>query len=141
MAKKVYLVALGDYTGDDVLVNKLRQTKRMEQLTGHETLEILGKDEVEGIRVRSKSSGEEKTLSVRGVFVEVGLLPNSGFALDVLQTNPIGEILIDCDTNTGVPGVFAAGDVTSVRDKQVLVAAGEGAKAALRAAEYLVTQR
>ncbi len=58
MAKKVYLVVLGDYTGDDVLVNKLRQTKRMEQLTGHETLEILGKDEVEGIRVRSKSSGE-----------------------------------------------------------------------------------
>ncbi len=80
-------------------------------------------------------------MSVRGVFVEVGLLPNSGFALDVLQTNPIGEILIDCDTNTGVPGVFAAGDVTNVRDKQVLVAAGEGAKAALRAAEYLVTQR
>jgi len=70
-----------------------------------------------------------------------GLLPNTAFVMDVLELNAYGEIVIDCQTRTGVPGVYAAGDVTNVRDKQVLVAAGEGVKAALRAHEYLLAGR
>ncbi|HJM42705.1 MAG TPA: glutaredoxin, partial [Nitrospinota bacterium] len=80
--------------------------------------------------VRSKADGTERTLEVDGVFVEVGLLPNSAFAIDALDVN-----------ETGAPGVFAAGDVTNVKDKQVVVAAGEGAKAALRANEYILAKR
>jgi alkyl hydroperoxide reductase subunit F len=91
--------------------------------------------------VRSRDDHSERTLTIDGVFVEIGLLPNTAFAMDILALNEYGEIVIDCQTQTGVPGVFAAGDVTNVRDKQVLVAAGEGVKAALRAHEYLLVGR
>ena len=83
--------------------------------------------------MQSRADGSERTLDIDGVFVEIGLLPNTAFAMDVLALNDQGEIVVDCQTNTGVPGVFAAGDATNVRDKQVIIAAGEGAKAALRA--------
>jgi alkyl hydroperoxide reductase subunit F len=102
---------------------------------------VLGEQQVTGLRVRSRVDQNERTLSVDGVFVEIGLLPNTAFVMDVLELNTYGEIVIDCQTHTGVPGVFAAGDVTNVQDKQVLVAAGEGVKAALRAHEYLLAGR
>jgi alkyl hydroperoxide reductase subunit F len=78
---------------------------------------------------------------VNAVFVEIGLFPNSSFAVDLLRLNHDGEIVVDCDCRTGVKGVFAAGDVTQVRDKQIVVAAGEGAKAALSAYDYLLSTR
>lgn len=140
-ASKVYLVVRGDYTADDILVDRVTRMDKVEALVHYETLEILGKQQVQGLRVRSRHDGTERTLDINGVFVEIGLLPNTAFAMDVLQLNQHGEILIDCQTSTGVPGVFAAGDATTVRDKQVIIAAGEGAKAALRAHEYLLTRR
>ncbi|MGQ9533382.1 MAG: FAD-dependent oxidoreductase, partial [Desulfotomaculales bacterium] len=76
-------------------------------------------------------------LDVRGVFVEIGSTPNSHIVSDLAELNAVGEIIVDCDGRTQVPGLFAAGDVTSVPDKQVIVAAGEGAKAALSAYRYL----
>ena len=82
-----------------------------------------------------------RQIPVRAVFIEIGLQPNSGFAVDLVRLNRHGEIEVDCECRTGVPGVFAAGDVTQVRDKQIVVAAGEGAKAALSAQEYLLTRR
>jgi alkyl hydroperoxide reductase subunit F len=113
--------------------------EQVEVLLGYETLEILGEQHVSGLRVQSRADGSERTLDINGVFVEIGLLPNTAFAVDVLGLNDQGEIVVDCQTNTGVPGVFAAGDATNVRDKQVIIAAGEGAKAALRAHDYLLT--
>jgi alkyl hydroperoxide reductase subunit F len=115
--------------------------EKMEVLLQYDTLEILGEQQVTGLRVRSREDHSERTLAIDGVFVEIGLLPNTTFAMDVLALNKYGEIIIDCQTRTGVPGVFAAGDVTDVHDKQVLVAAGEGVKAALRAHEYLLAGR
>jgi alkyl hydroperoxide reductase subunit F len=110
-------------------------------LLNYDTLEILGEQQVTGLRVRARDDHSERILTVDGVFVEIGLLPNTAFAMDILALNATGEIVIDCQTHTGVPGVFAAGDVTNVHDKQVLVAAGEGVKAALRAHEYLLAER
>ena len=78
---------------------------------------------------------------MEGVFIEIGLLPNSGLVLDTLKTTRQGEIIIDDICRTGVSGVFACGDVTSVPFKQVIIAAGEGAKAALSAANNLINQR
>ncbi|MFQ5915529.1 MAG: FAD-dependent oxidoreductase [Nitrospinota bacterium] len=141
VAKKVYLLVLKDFSADDVLVDRVHRMENVEILLGHETLEILGEDRVRGVRVGSRADGSERTLEVDGIFVEVGLLPNSSLAMDVLDVNERGEIMIDCQTATGVPGVFAAGDVTTVKDKQVIVAAGEGAKAALRAHEYIMAKR
>ena len=140
-ATKVYVVVRGDYTADDILVDRVTRMDKVEPLVNYETLEILGEQQVQGLRIRSRSDSTERTLAIDGVFVEVGLLPNTAFAMDILQLNQYGEILIDCQTSTGVPGVFAAGDATNVRDKQVIIAAGEGAKAALRANEYLLTRR
>jgi alkyl hydroperoxide reductase subunit F len=138
-ATRVYLIVRSTYTADDILVDRITRMDHMEILLGYETLEILGDQQVSGIRVQSRADCSERTLDINGVFVEIGLLPNTAFAMDVLALNEQGEIIVDCQTNTGVPGVFAAGDATNVRDKQVIIAAGEGAKAALRAHEYLLT--
>jgi len=140
-ATHVYLVVRDTYSADDILVDRVTRMEKMDVLLRYDTLEILGEQQVTGLRVRSRDEHSERTLAVDGVFVEIGLLPNTAFAMDVLELNAYGEIVIDCQTHTGVPGVFAAGDVTNVRDKQVLVAAGEGVKAALRAHEYLLAGR
>jgi len=79
----------------------------------------------------------EKELEVGGVFVEIGLTPNSQFMKGVATLNHLGEIEVNCANETDVPGLFAAGDVTNIPEKQIVVAAGEGAKAALQAYRYL----
>lgn len=140
-ATQVYLVVRSAYSADEVLVDRVTRLDHVEVLLNYDTVEVLGEQHVTGLRVRSRLDQSERTLAVDGVFVEIGLLPNTAFVMDMLELNAAGEIVIDCQTSTGVPGVFAAGDVTHVRDKQVLVAAGEGVKAALRAHEYLLSGR
>jgi alkyl hydroperoxide reductase subunit F len=115
--------------------------KKVEILKGYEALELIGKDQVEGVRIKNRTDDSKSRLDISGIFVEVGLLPNTGFIIDALDVNETGEILVNCQTETGAPGVFAAGDVTNVRDKYIVVAAGEGAKAALRANEYIMSKR
>src|SRR5262249_15927955 len=140
-ATHVYLVVRGTYSADDILVDRVTRMEKMDVLLNYDTLEILGEQQVTGLRVRSRGDHTQPILTVDGVFGEICLLPNTAFAMDVLELNATGEIIIDCQTHTGVSGVFAAGDVTNVPDKQVLVAAGEGVKAALRAYEYLLAGR
>ena len=74
---------------------------------------------------------------LKGVFVEIGLIPNSSAVEGLVQLNKAGEIEVSCSNETGVPGLYAAGDVTNVPEKQIVVAAGEGAKAALQAHKYI----
>jgi len=140
-ATHVYLIVRSMYSADDILVDRVTRMEKVDVLLNYDTLEILGEQQVTGLRVRARDDHSERILAVDGVFVEIGLMPNTAFAMDVLELNATGEIVIDCQTRTGVPGVFAAGDVTNVHDKQVLVAAGEGVKAALRAHEYLLAER
>ncbi len=90
--------------------------------------------------VKIKREGREEMLAVQGVFVEIGLTPNSEFAKG-LEKNERGEIKVNCRNETSVAGVFAAGDVTDVPEKQIIIAAGEGAKAALSAFRYLSRNR
>lgn len=137
IASRIYLASLTPLTGDRILREKVLEAKNVTVLTEHETLEISGKDSVSGIRMRDLKSGTDKELKVEGVFVEIGLIPNSDFARGLLTLNELGEIMVDCLCETGVPGLFAAGDVTNVAAKQIVVAAGEGAKAALQAHQYL----
>ncbi len=82
-------------------------------------------------------SKQEKEFDVGGVFIEIGLIPNSGAVKGVTTLNRLGEVEVNCANETGEPGLFAAGDVTNVPEKQIVVAAGEGAKAALQAHRYL----
>ena len=117
-----------------------REEVDVEEYYGHEILEITGDDMVSGLRIRDRDSGEEKEIDVEGIFVEIGLIPNSGLVEDLVETNDAGEIVVDCDSKTNVDGLFAAGDVTDVPEKQIIIAAGEGAKAALGAYRYLIHQ-
>jgi len=141
IAKKVFVVSRGEWSGDDVLVDKASSAREVKKLVGYEPLEISGGEVVEKLRLRNLKKGTERTLSVDGVFIEVGLSPNSDPLLDLAHTNQRGEVIVDSMGDTGVRGVFAAGDVTATKDKQIVIAAGEGAKAALAAFDYLISQR
>jgi len=140
VARQIYLVSLGDWTGDPILQDKVALAKRVEVLKGHEPVEIHGSTKVEGMTVRNVATGETRRLDVDGVFIEVGVFPNTDFVLDLLGTNQRGEIVAGSHGSTGLRGIFAAGDATEGDDKQIVIAAGEGAKAALGAFEYIIKQ-
>jgi alkyl hydroperoxide reductase subunit F len=141
VAKNVYMVSLTPLTGDEILQDKVLGSPKVEVFTEYKILRIVGDSAVEGIEIESLKTGEVKRLDVRGIIVEIGLLPNSEIVIDTLETNSIGEIVVDSRCRTGISGVFACGDVTDVPFKQVIVAAGEGAKAALSAYDYIINQR
>ncbi|MBW1770660.1 MAG: FAD-dependent oxidoreductase [Deltaproteobacteria bacterium] len=141
VAKNVYMVSLTPLTGDEILQDKVIGSPGVEVFTEHKINRIAGDSTVEGIEIESLKTGDVKRLDVQGVMVEIGLLPNSKIVIDTLETNSIGEIVVDSRCRTGISGVFACGDVTDVPFKQVIVAAGEGAKAALSAYDYIINQR
>ncbi|MBM4461943.1 MAG: FAD-binding protein [Chloroflexi bacterium] len=133
----VYLVSLTPLTGDQILIERAVKSPNLTVLLEHEVLSIEGPNRVESVKVRDLKNGAEKKLEVTGVFVEIGLVPNSEAVRQIVRLNRLGEIEVNCACETGVPGLFAAGDVTNVPEKQIVVAAGEGAKAALAAHKYL----
>jgi len=137
IADHVYLISLTPLTGDQILIDKLKDANNLTMFPEYEVLEINGKSRVEGIKIRDLKSKQEKELDVGGIFVEIGLIPNSELVKQLVTLNRLGEVEVNCGNETGVPGFFAAGDVTSVPDKQIVIAAGEGAKAALQAHRYL----
>jgi alkyl hydroperoxide reductase subunit F len=139
IATQVYVVSLTPLTADQLLIDRTSQATNASVLTEYETVEIKGDKLVNGIIVKHRTSGEVKELDVQGVFVEIGLVPNSEVVKDVVARNDLGEIKVNCSCETDVPGLYAAGDVTDVPEKQIVVAAGEGAKAALQAHRYLRT--
>jgi alkyl hydroperoxide reductase subunit F len=141
IAKKVYVVSRGEWSGDEWLRDKASAAPGVKALPGYEPVEILGDEVVEEFVIRKTGNGKSRKLKVDGVFIEVGLEPNSDFALDLTRTNQRGELIVDEWGDTGVRGVFAAGDVTATKEKQIVIAAGEGAKAALAAFDYLISQR
>ncbi len=135
IAKKVYIINITQQlTGDPVEQDKLQKGTNVKILNGSQVTAVLGDKMVTGIKI--KRGDKEEGLAVQGIFVEIGLYPNSGFAPDVEKNNQ-GEIKVDPFNRTSVPGVFAAGDVTDVPEKQIIIAAGEGAKATLGAFRYL----
>ncbi|MBT9170946.1 MAG: NADH dehydrogenase [Actinobacteria bacterium] len=142
IANRIYIVNFApSWQGDPVLVEKVEGSDKVEKFLGYEVMEIQGKDRVSGIAIEPRDAAETIALPVQGVFIEIGLIPNSEFARGVVAVNSAGEIEVDRHCQTNVPGIFAAGDVTSVPEKQIIVAAGEGAKAALGAYGYLLEQR
>jgi len=140
VARSVRLIARSGPAAEEVLEDKVATAAGVTVLAHHEPVEIHGADEVEAVTIRDRETGATSKLDVQGVFVEIGLYPNTGFALDLVDTNERGEIIVDSHCRTGVRGVFAAGDCTDTHDKQIVISVGEGAKAALAAFEYLVAQ-
>ena len=93
------------------------------------------------LRYTDRTTDTAQTLALQGIFVQIGLVPNSDFLGDVVERTRFGEIVINAKGETSTPGIFAAGDVTTVPYKQIIVAMGEGAKAALSAFDYLIRQQ
>lgn len=134
---EVNLVSLTPLTGDQILVDAIKGHVNLRVYLEYQTLEIQGNGRVEGIKMKSLKTSEITALQVAGVFVEIGLIPNSEFCRGLLELNSRGEIEVNKACETGIPGLYAAGDVTDVPEKQIVVAAGEGSKATLQADRYL----
>jgi alkyl hydroperoxide reductase subunit F len=143
IANKVYLVSRREWRADEApLIENVRAARNIEKIIGYVVEAIVGEEMVKGLTIKTFPRGDEyKSLTVEGVFIEIGLLPNSGFASGCVRRNERGEIMVDCDTWTGVPGLFAAGDVTNVKDKQIVIACGQGAVAVMSVFEYLLRSR
>ena len=135
-SKVTVLEFLDNLKADQVLQEKLKSLPNVEVFVNSQTLEVIGNgDKVTGIRIKDRPSEEVRTIELDGIFVQIGLMPNSGVFRDVVDTNRMGEIAIDTHCRTNIPGIYAAGDVSTVPYKQIIIAMGEGAKAALSAFE------
>ena len=119
---------------DEVLQMKVQSLDNVKIFTSSQTTEVIGNEsKMTALRVKDRNSGEEREMAFDGVFVQIGLMANSAPFAQHLETSPIGEIKIDERCRTSIPGVYAAGDVSTVPYKQIIIAMGEGAKAALSA--------
>lgn len=135
-SKVTVLEFMDDLKADSVLQEKLRSLPNTEVVLHAQTTEVIGDGhQVTGIRIKDRHSEEERIIALDGIFVQIGLLPNSQQVKELVKVNRIGEIKIDEHCRTNVPGIYAAGDVSTVPFKQIIIAMGEGAKAALTAFE------
>ena len=126
---------------DEVLQRKARSMKNIEMITSAQTTEVLGDGQrVTGLQYTDRKTGDAKSVTLAGIFVQIGLIPNTEFLKGSVALTPRGEIEINARGETSIPGVFAAGDVTTVPFKQIVVAVGSGATAALGAFDYLIRQ-
>lgn len=139
IAQSVAIINIASHLGgDNIMREKVESAKNVTVYNSAQATAIRGDTFVSGIII--KKEGREETLPVEGVFVEIGLIPNSEFVKDV-DKNELGEIKVNSHNQTNIPGIFAAGDVTDVPEKQIIIAAGEGSKAALSVFRYLAQHR
>ncbi len=145
LAKKVYFITKfpneaevkgGFPKGENILIDKVKKAKNVEIIYSAMTTEIRGEENVTGISYRDILTHEVKTIETDGAMIHVGNIPNSSFA-SIVDRTPLGEIVVDLRCATSVPGIFAAGDVTTIPYKQIVIAAGQGVTAALSAIEYI----
>ena len=139
-AKKIYLIVRGDILkGDQITQDEVKGNAKVEIIYGALPEEVLGDQFVVGLRYKNKNSGETKDLTVDGVFVEIGAVPNSEIVKGLVEMNQSNEVIIDHKTGaTSKPGIFAAGDVTDEIYKQNNISVGDAVKAALSAYNYIL---
>jgi alkyl hydroperoxide reductase subunit F len=124
---------------DAVLQKKLFSLSNVTVITNALSKEVLGDGQkVNGLRYEDRASKEETSLELEGIFVQIGLLPNTDWLKGTIELTPRGEIIVDQKGETSLPGAFAAGDCTTVPYKQIIIAMGEGAKASLSSFDYLI---
>ncbi len=141
IAKTITLVEYSStINADEVLKNKLSSLENVKILTSSAAQSVTGNLFAEGLKILNRDSNVVEEIKTDGIFVEIGTVANTLFVSDILDINTNSEIKIDSVNKTSVEGIFAAGDCTDVRYKQVIIAMGEGAKAALSAYEYLIKE-
>ncbi|MDO8692352.1 MAG: FAD-dependent oxidoreductase [Dehalococcoidia bacterium] len=138
VASRVYLVSRRAWRAEPALQARASGATNLEALVGYVPLEIRGTERVESLVVKATEEHGGRELAVTGVFVEIGAIPDSKLVEGLAELNAAGEIVVDRLGCTSVPGLFASGDVTDAPYKQAIMAAGDGAKAAMAAWEYLL---
>jgi len=139
IARQVNIINKASSLGGDVIMrHKVEEVGNVVVFNDYQVISVAGDKFVNGIKIKNNTGVRD--LAVQGVFVEIGLVPNSAFAGDV-EKNSSGEIKVNLRNETNIPGAFAAGDVTDVPEKQIIIAAGEGSKAALSAFRYLAINK
>ena len=124
---------------DQVLQDKLNSLPNATIITNALSTEVIGDGaQVTGLKYKDRATDTEHTIELAGIFVQIGLLPNTDFLKGSVELSPRGEIIINERNETNVKGVFAAGDCTTVPYKQIIIATGEGAKASLSAFDYII---
>ncbi|ELW9008148.1 FAD-dependent oxidoreductase, partial [Campylobacter upsaliensis] len=129
---------MSELKADSVLQERLYSLPNVTVLKNVQTKEITGTDKVDGITYIERETGEEKHVELAGVFVQIGLVPNTDWLEGTVERNRMGEILVDKHGATSLPGVFAAGDCTDSAYKQIIISMGSGATASLGAFDYLI---
>ena len=136
IVSKIYMLVRGDkFTGHEYLIERINQNKKIEVIFNADTTKITGTQFVDGIAYKQKE--QEKQLKVQGVIVEIGRIPNTEPFKNLLQLDDHKHIIIDCQTKTSIPGIFAAGDCASGHEYQYVIAAGQGCMALIKTARYL----
>ena len=125
---------------DDILQKRLYSLPNVDVILNAQTLEVLGTDKVNSMIYLDRKTNEKKTISLEGIFIQIGLLPNTDFVKNTVDLSKFGEIIIDSHGQSSLKGLFAAGDATTVPYKQIIIAMSEGAKASLGAFDYLIRQ-
>ena len=139
IATKIYLIVRGDsLTGHEYLIEKIKNNSKVEILFNTDTKEIKGDKLVTGVKVEQE--GKEKELAVKGVIIEIGRIPNTEPFSKLVELDEHKHIVIDCQSQTKVPGIFSAGDCASGHEYQYVIAAGQGCMALLKAARYLANK-
>ena len=139
IAKSVTVIEFADtLKADEVLKNTLAKLDNVSVKLNAQTTEIVGSEKVEGLKYKDRNSNEEFLVSVSGIFVQIGLVPNTEWLDTYLGKTHTGEIVVDKNNNTSVSGIFAAGDCTNSTYKQIIISMGDGASAALSAFDYIM---
>ncbi|MDI6719128.1 MAG: FAD-dependent oxidoreductase [Methanomicrobiales archaeon] len=141
IARSVHLIVRNSIRADEVYREALAQKSNVAVHLDAEVSKLKGERFLSGITIRDRSSGKERDLDVEGLFIEIGHEPNTEFLGGLVELNGNNEIVIDANNRTSAAGIFAAGDVTNIQYKQIIIAAGEGAKAALSAHAYLLKKQ
>jgi thioredoxin-disulfide reductase len=138
IARKVYLIHRRDkFSADEITVQKLRDSPNIELVLNSVSTKVIGGKNVDGIEVENIGTKERKELKVEGIFIEIGYVVDTSFVQHLVKVNEKKEIIVDERGNTSHPGIFSCGDITPVPFKQTVIAAGEGAKAALECYKWL----
>ncbi|HEU17259.1 MAG TPA: glutaredoxin, partial [Methanolinea sp.] len=138
IAREVHLVVRSTIRADESYLHAYTERKNIITHTNTVISALHGNSLLKAITIKDRDSGRETRIELDGVFAEIGWIPNTDFLEGFVDMNEQKEIKIDINCHTSVPGIYAAGDVTNIKTKQIITAAGEGAKAALEAYEYLV---
>lgn len=141
VARTIHLISTSELSADAAVVERVACLPNLHTYIGYKVIEFTGGQTLAGVTIRKQAGTETHSLPVKGAFIAVGLKPNSSLATHLVQLNVREEIMINPDCSTSLPGFFAAGDVTDAFGKRIVIASGEGAKAALAARQYLLNLR